>query len=452
MPGSEARTNPVRDLIVTLIIFTSLPAILARPHIGVLVWSWLGYMNPHRLTWGFAYNFPFSKIVAATLFVSLLFSPEKKRIPLTPLTIVWLAFIGWMLVTTANAMYPEAAKEMLARTLKIQLVVFVTIMVMRSRLRLDQLVWVIVFSLGFFGVKGGIFALLKGGHVLLYGPGGFIEDNNALAIGLVMTLPLCNYLRLTTTSKPIRWFLVASMILISVAVVATFSRAAMLGGLAMAVMIWWKSKDRFATALGVLVVLPFLYFWAPDSWHERMATITTPSEETGERDKSSQSRLYIWGMILNLAEDRPILGAGMEPWHENTYALYADDPTKIAKAWSAHSIYFSVLAEHGYPGLLMFLTIFFLALRGGGKAAKQCEGLQGAEWLALLLRMLQVSLVGYLVAGAFHQIPYFDLPWHLVGIIAIGQALAREYVGGEATVDGLDADASRPVGRTPAPA
>ena len=46
----------MRDIIVTLAVFGLLPLILRRPWLGVLAWSWLGFMNPHRLTWGFAYD------------------------------------------------------------------------------------------------------------------------------------------------------------------------------------------------------------------------------------------------------------------------------------------------------------------------------------------------------------------------------------------------------------
>ena len=49
----------MRDLFVTLIVLGALPFAFLRPSIGVLTFSWLSYMNPHRLTWGFAYDFPF---------------------------------------------------------------------------------------------------------------------------------------------------------------------------------------------------------------------------------------------------------------------------------------------------------------------------------------------------------------------------------------------------------
>ncbi|HCX34147.1 MAG TPA: putative O-glycosylation ligase, exosortase A system-associated, partial [Rhodocyclaceae bacterium] len=53
----------MRDIAVTLAVFGSLPFILRRPWIGILVWTWLGFMNPHRLAWGFSTTLPFAMIV-----------------------------------------------------------------------------------------------------------------------------------------------------------------------------------------------------------------------------------------------------------------------------------------------------------------------------------------------------------------------------------------------------
>ena len=53
----------MRDLFVAGVIFSLIPFIFWRPWYGILVWSWLAYMNPHRLTWGFAVDFPFSMVV-----------------------------------------------------------------------------------------------------------------------------------------------------------------------------------------------------------------------------------------------------------------------------------------------------------------------------------------------------------------------------------------------------
>ena len=55
-----------------------------------------------------------------------------------------------------------------------------------TRDRLNTLVWVAAGSLAYFGVKGGLFAIVTGGSYRLYGPdGSFIADNNAMGLALV---------------------------------------------------------------------------------------------------------------------------------------------------------------------------------------------------------------------------------------------------------------------------
>ncbi len=53
-----------RDFFVLIVVMGSLPLILSRPFLGVLMWSWLSYLNPHKLSWGFAREFPFARLVA----------------------------------------------------------------------------------------------------------------------------------------------------------------------------------------------------------------------------------------------------------------------------------------------------------------------------------------------------------------------------------------------------
>jgi probable O-glycosylation ligase (exosortase A-associated) len=91
----------MRDIVLTAIFFGMLPYVFSRPYIGVYIWSWLGFMNPHRLCWGFAYEFPFAQIVAIVTLISVLKSKdEPKKIPWTRETVLLLMFILWMLFTT----------------------------------------------------------------------------------------------------------------------------------------------------------------------------------------------------------------------------------------------------------------------------------------------------------------------------------------------------------------
>src|SRR6266700_6234048 len=137
----------MRDIVLTAFIFGTLPFILWRPHIGVLVWTWIGFMNPHRLTWGFAYDMQFALIVALVTLISLLISREPKRIPWTRETILVVILVAWMTFTTFFAFYPDLAWAHLEKVAKIELMVLVTAMVMQSERRINLLVWVMALSL-----------------------------------------------------------------------------------------------------------------------------------------------------------------------------------------------------------------------------------------------------------------------------------------------------------------
>lgn len=425
----------MRDISVTLVILGSLPFILRRPYIGVLMWAWIGYMNPHRLCWGFAYNFPFAEIVAGVTLISIMISKEPKKFPVDGMIVVWIVFLIWMGVTTVFAIYPETALIDYEKILKIQLMTFVIIMIMVNKERLRALIWVTTFSLAFFGVKGGIFTVVTGGEFKVYGPAGsFIADNNSMALALLMIMPLLYYLRLYEKRMWIRHALLASLILTFAAVLGSQSRGAFLAVLCVSIMLWLKGRHK--VILGIL--LPFLlvggFALMPKSWHERMHTI-----ETYHQDESAMGRINAWWYSFNLANDR-LTGGGLDSWSNKTFAKWAPDPSSVH---AAHSIYFSVLGDHGWPGLLMFVTILIMAWRKGSWTIRQCRNRDDLVWAADMARMIQVSMVAYFSGGAFLSLSYFDLPWQMIAMLAVLQRIVTQ----ECVVSGATPAGPAPDGR-----
>jgi probable O-glycosylation ligase (exosortase A-associated) len=412
----------MRDVLVTLVVFGSLPIILVRPYVGILVWSWLGYMNPQRLTWGFAYEIPFSLCVAIVTLVAILFSREPKRIPVTWLTALWIIFLMWMNVTTYFAFYSDAAWLEWERIMKIQLMTFATLLVMTSRERIRMLVWVIVLSLGYYGVRGGIFTIMTGGSFQVWGPDyTFIAGNNEIALALLMTLPLMQYLRITSSNRWIRAGLLIAMVLCAFSIVGSQSRGAFVGGFAMAVLLWFKSKRKSITGAVLLVLVPALFAFMPEQWHERMRTI-----ESYEADTSAMSRIYTWRMAVRVADDN-LLGGGFGVWTQEAFDRYSPE---YREPHDAHSIYFKVLGEHGWPGLLLFLGIIVLAWRTGTEIIRRTAQHDELRWLSELARMTQVSLVAFATGGAFLSLSYFDLYWHMVALFVLGSALVERHLAG----------------------
>ena len=118
----------MRDILLTAIFFGVLPFAISRPYIGIYIWCWLGFMNPHRLTYGFAYDFPFAQIIAIVIFGSMLKLRVPVRVPWTRETVLLLIFVLWMLFTTFFAMNTDGAWNQWDKVWKIQLMLFVMLM------------------------------------------------------------------------------------------------------------------------------------------------------------------------------------------------------------------------------------------------------------------------------------------------------------------------------------
>ncbi|MEO0422641.1 MAG: putative O-glycosylation ligase, exosortase A system-associated [Pseudomonadota bacterium] len=412
----------MRDLLVLLLVLGALPHVFSRAWIGVLVWSWLGYMNPHRLTFGFAYSFPFSQLVGLVTLIAFAFDKDKRALPATPLMFLWGAFIVWLNLSTLTAIYPDQAAWEWDRTMKIMLFCLLTVALINTKQKLIVLVWVVVASLGFFGVKGGVFSVLGGGHSLVWGPPqSFITDNNSLGMVLVMTMPLMFFLSTLVERKIFRLAIFGCMGLTALAILGTHSRGALLASVAMLTMLWWKSPYKGRTALVLIALMPVFFQFMPDEWWERMQTIRTYQE-----DGSAMGRLNAWGFAIRFAMDHPLTGGGFSVFSPELFMRYAPDPLDFH---DAHSIYFEVLAEQGFVGLGLFLTLGVLTLLTAGRIIRLSKPHEELAWARSLAAMVQVSLTGYAVGGAFLGMAYFDLYYHLIAIVMIAERLVQEHLG-----------------------
>jgi putative inorganic carbon (hco3(-)) transporter len=399
----------VRDVALALIVLPWCALALRFPFAGAMLWVWLALMNPHRLTFGFMFDAPLSQLAAICVFVGLFVSKER-RLPFVAPPAIWFGlFIAWMCLTTAASINKAASFEMLIKVLKIDVMVLVTLMLVRTRREILVLAWVMVISLGFYGVKGGLFTLASGGAYRVYGPSGsYIQENNALAVALIVTIPLMRFLQTTLHKRWQRWAMTGSMLLCAASVLGSHSRGALLSIGAMGALLWWRGKNKLATG-GLLVVMVLMLLpMMPEHWWARMETI-----QTYEEDTSAMGRLGAWKMATNLALDR-VVGGGYAIWRADLFARYSPDAPLVV---SAHSIYFHVIGEHGFIGLVFYLGMWFAAYLSGGWLRKNAAGDPRTQWAATLGGMSQVSVVGFAVGGAFLSLTYYDLPYYVMALV-----------------------------------
>jgi probable O-glycosylation ligase (exosortase A-associated) len=399
----------MRDILITLIIFGSLPFAFKRPVIGAIMFTWVSLMNPHRLTYGFAFNFPFAAILAGATTLFMLASREPKKLPSSPVTVTLLVFYGWMTFTSFFALEPDLVWLEWSRVTKTFFMVIVTIMLINNPKDLKIFVWIVALSLGVFGLKGGLFTLASGGHYRVYGPdGSYIMENNSMALALVTTLPLIWYLRSQVTNKWLLLGLTAMTALTAVSAVGSYSRGALIGGGAMLFLLWRHSPKKAQTAIILLAMVALIMTVMPAAWFERMDTINEYKE-----DNSAMGRFNAWHFALNIASMFP-LGGGYNVFTPRMFMLYAPEPYNYHVA---HSIWFQVLGDHGWLGLMMFVMLMIFAWRTGTRVRKYCADQPELKWAAELSRMCQVSLIGYAVSGSFLSLAYFDLYYDIIIIL-----------------------------------
>ncbi len=411
---------PIRDVLVTAIVVGVLPFVLRHAWMGVMLWTWLSVMNPHRLSWGFAYSAPFAAIAAGTTLIALFTTRDPVRLPSSGTVKVLIAFIVWMCITTAFAVFPGSSFEQLEKVIKIQLMTLVALAVLHEKKHIQVFVWVNALSLAFFGIKGGLYTIRTGGGGMVWGPGGFIQGNNEVGLAILMTIPLLYYLRLTTEHVWVRRGLVVAMLLSAVAVLGTQSRGAFLAIAVMSFVLWLRSPKKLLFGTGAVVAAIAMISFMPWSLEERIRSITEYEE-----DSSAVGRLNAWETAFNVANDR-FTGAGFDMYNTTTWAMYAPIPAErrasdpsIIRA--AHSIYFQVLGEHGWVGLILFVTIWLLTWREASRLRRRTRGDPRFEWVFHLAGMCQVSLVGFAVGGAFLSLAYFDFPYNLLIMMVVTQ-------------------------------
>jgi len=409
----------MRDVLITLMVFGALPFILRNPSYGMAAWIWISVMNPHMQGWGFARTFPFAAIIAAVTMVSILINRERFRLPMTGVVWAFLAFVAWMTFGTLFAFYPDRVGEQLNKVLKIMGMSLIVLMLLKNREHVKWLIWTVVISLGFYGVKGGIFTLVNGGAYRVWGPTGtFIDGNNEIALALVMNIPLMYYLMEEIENKWGKRAMLASIGLCAIASLGSYSRGAALALAAMLAFMWLKSKHKVKLGLVLAIVVPLALMFMPEQWHSRIDTINSY-----EQDASAMGRINAWRMAFNLANDRPLFGGSFEVYTREVFSRYAPVPDDIH---AAHSIYFQVLGEHGWVGLGLYLLLGLMTWRAGTWVLQHARYVDELQWACDMVRMIQVSLLGFMVGGAFLSLAYFDVPYYLMAALVAVRLLVEK--------------------------
>lgn len=423
----------MRDLFLLGILPFLLYAMFKRPFIALGMWPWTALFFPNGWVYGIAGSIRYNLLIAGVTIFGYLMQKQKPKVHLGVLGILVLTFFFWTTMSSALTVgRPDVAWEYWNRFMKVVVLFLFVTLIVEKKLHLDVILWGVVLSVGFYGNLEALKYILSGGHHKIAGMDGHVlGDRNELSVAFVMTLPICMYLlaEYGRKARAIHFGLIATMCLLVFAVIGTQSRGGFIALLTLGGYLFIKSDRKGLLGVLIVILVAILANFVSDEFTNRIDTI-----ETADKDASFMGRVVAWKVSFILAMQNPVFGGGFKSME--TYSVYTQlvanffqypwfytgDMLPPAFARAAHSIYFQVLGEHGFPGLALYIGCLLLGWLKAGKAARTIKRAGGALWLSTVSTMIQLSIFAFALGGAALSFAYFDLIFTLFGLVIVIEA------------------------------
>ncbi len=420
------------DLAITGFTLAFLALGLRRPFVWVLAYLYIDILTPQKISWSLLAALPISLIAFVLAFGGWLALDDKKDMRFTLRQVLIVALLAYCGITTTIAEFPVEAAEKWSWVWKALLFAIFLPLTLRTRLRFEAVVTVMVLTVGAILITGGMKTAAGGGG---YGQlQTFVPDNSGIYEGSTLStiaiaiIPLIWWAARFTTIFPrgklVTLFAVALTFAAVLIPIGTQTRTGLLCIALLGVLSLRSVKRRFLYLglAGVLVVaaIPFL----PESYTKRMSTI-----ENHQSDQSASTRVAVWMWTLEYVKDHPF-GGGFDAYRgnrllvptvkaqgtENNVTLTTEYHVEEGRAY--HSAYFEMLGEQGYPGFLLWAWIQLLGIWQMERLRRRWKDRKAEHeaWVAPLANALQLSQMVYFLGALFIGIAFQPVMFMIIGL------------------------------------
>ena len=342
----------LRLVLVSGIIVVGAYFAFQAPFYALLFYLWNAYFRPDKWVWGdLIAKLDLSFIIGTYLVVAAFLARVPLRFDGRILLLV--LFSVQSIVSVLCSQYLALSWGYWVEFSRIFLITYLLVLLVDDLPKLRLTLLVIALSLGFEGAK-------QGWPEMIVHPGSanpntivFLGDNNGVAVGMLMLVPV--FLLLAQTSAR-RWerflhhFLLVGVLYRGL---STYSRGAFVASIVLASVYWLRSRRKLLNLVGgIVVVTPLLLLFSTGYW-QRMSTIRDVAKT---EDASILGRMHFWKVAVVMADDNPLVGCGFHAF-EACYDRYDFSLERYRTERAAHSAWFGVLGEQGYVGLALYLAI-----------------------------------------------------------------------------------------------
>jgi probable O-glycosylation ligase (exosortase A-associated) len=455
----------VTNLALAAFVLAFFMAGFARPFLFVLAYAYIDIVAPQKIGWGPLGSLSISLVAFILTVVMWAAREDKSGVRLSTRQGLMLALLVYCGLTTLDADFPVEAAAKWDWVWKALIFASFLPLTLRTRLRIEALVLVMVLGVAVITIDGALKTLAGGGG---YGELKLlVNDNTGLYEGSIIStvsiciIPLAFWLASWgTIFRPNGMVRLFALGVAFSAILMPIGTQARTGLICVAVLGLLKLRSTRRRVLylaligvGTAIALPLL----PASFTERMGTI-----ENHQSDQSASTRVAVWNWTIEFARTHPF-GGGFDAFRQDIVSydkvvLSTDGKNTpigtehvLEHGRAYHSSYFEMLGEQGYPGLGLWLLLHILGVvqmerirRRFGKDAPENQA-----WISPLADALQQAQIVYLVGGSFVGIAFQPFCYMLVGL----QCGLAAYVGrlDEAATEArrLERLIRRPAPRTP---
>ncbi|MFV8449235.1 O-antigen ligase family protein [Vibrio campbellii] len=220
-----------------------------------------------------------------------------------------------------------------------------------------------------------------------------LGDPNDLALVLLFPLAFTvSQLVEKRSSIWIRGFALMTCLVLFLSIIETQSRGGLLG--ALSVFGYFSSKHiRSRTLLVILTLVAAISLYIIAGINVR---VSGGGAEAGI-DASAMGRLYAWEAAFKMALDNPLTGVGLDNFYYN-YFFYSSHWDGMNHA--VHSTWFGVLAETGFIGLIVFVTLIVSLIKTSLRSISLLRKHSDIT-LSVGANAVLSGLIGTIVSGTF---------------------------------------------------
>jgi probable O-glycosylation ligase (exosortase A-associated) len=416
----------LRSIFVLGLMLVGLRYALKGPFYALLCYLWLAYFRPDRWLWfDFTKQLNLSFIVGVAVIGMTLFSRERFRAGVGPLLLA--AFLVQTLLSTLFSQAFDTSWPYWQEFAKTMVMGYLIIVLVTTEERLRLTLTVMALSLAFETAKQGFAQFAFNPGTPNDNPSPMFGDNNGVAVGMMMLVPILGALATTASKRWERWLERVLAVGVLLRGIGTYSRGGFLAAAAIGLHYIARSRRFLGTAIVVAALGSIVVFALPRSYWNRMSTIQSDTEDPDAMDKSAASRLYFWQVALDMADDHPLFGVGHEAFSA-TYNKYDSSRGLYGYSRAVHSSWFGVLAETGYVGAAIFATMMGYALFACARARRAAKTAPELATIARYATAIEGALIGFAIGGSFVDLQFCEMLWHLFALAVVIDLIVAERI------------------------